>query len=74
MVNSETSAARLAGAGRRWTRRAMTTIIVVLALAVARNSKAYSGGHDGTLRVWSHATGAPAPTQGATPVVTLVVS
>ena len=33
MVDSESSAARLVGAGRRWTRRAMTAIIVVLALA-----------------------------------------
>ena len=33
MVDSESSATRLAGAGRRWTRRAMTAIIVVLALA-----------------------------------------
>ena len=33
MVDSESDGARLAGAGRRWTRRAMTVIIAVLALA-----------------------------------------
>ena len=61
MVDSESSAARVAGTGRRWTRRVMTGIIAVLALAgfTAIVLYSYGGGEGGDVVPLISAEGGP---------------